>query len=81
MAAWAFALWMLPWIGIALAVLYAGYVAYESRVAREQAALAPTPPDHVGELRHVNAQLTALATESRESLDRARDAMQRGLRG
>lgn len=75
---------MLPWVGIAFAILYAGYVAYDARRAREAAALAPTHapgPDPVDELERLNTEIARLATQTRKSLDDARDAMQRGLKG
>lgn len=75
-------LWLLPWLGIALAVLYAGYVAYEASVERERAANAPAPgPDPANELERINTEISRLATQSRKTLESARDAMQRGLRG
>lgn len=74
---------MLPFVGFALVALYAGYVAYEAAQARERARLAPAPvgPDPVEELARINTEISRLATQGRQSLERARETMQRGLRG
>lgn len=75
-------LWMLPWLGVALAILYAGYVAYEAAQAREAAAVAPPRgPDPVVELERVNTEMARLATQARKTLENARDSMRRGLEG
>lgn len=72
---------MLPWLGIALAVLYAGYVAYEADVARKDAANAPPPgPDPADELETINTEISRLATQARKTLEASRDAMRSGLR-
>ncbi|HUR68134.1 MAG TPA: hypothetical protein VM370_02730 [Candidatus Thermoplasmatota archaeon] len=82
MSGWTFTLWMLPWLGIALAILYAGYVAYQAREAREEAALAPPPgPDPADELERINTELARIATANRKTLEAARDAMRAGLKG
>ena len=79
---WYFLLWMIPWVGIALAILYGGYVAYEASLAREVAASAPLPgPDPVLELERINTEIGRISANTRKSLESARDAMQRGLRG
>lgn len=75
---------MLPWLGVALVALYIGYVAYEASQAREQARLAmpaSAGPDPVEELERINTEISRLATQGRQSLERARDTMQRGLKG
>lgn len=72
---------MLPFVGFAMVALYVGYVAYDARQMREAAALAPPPPDHVGELERINTDLSRQAAQARKTLESARDAMQRGLRG
>lgn len=72
---------MLPWTGFALVALYVGYVAYDARRLRETATAAPPRVDPIHELERVNTELALVATHSRQSLERARDAMQRGLRG
>lgn len=77
-----FVLWMLPWIAIAAAILYAGYAAYKTRETRERIAHAPAPgPDPLDELERINTEMSRLAAQSRQTLESARDAMQRGLRG
>lgn len=74
---------MLPWLGFALIAVYAGYVAYEASQAREKARLAPARagPDPVEEIERINTEISRLATQSRQALERARETMQRGLRG
>lgn len=77
-----FVLWMLPWFGIAAAILYAGYVAFQAREAREEAAIAPPPgPDPAEELERINTEIGRLAAQTRKSLESAREAMQHGLKG
>ena len=73
---------MLPWIGIALALVYAGYVAFQTREERERIAVAPPPgPDPADELERINTDISRLATSSRKTLEAARDAMRSGLKG
>lgn len=73
---------MLPWTGFALVALYAGYVAHQASRAREAAVGAPAPgPDPVEELERINTEMARLATQGRQSLERARDAMRSGLKG
>ena len=77
-----FILWMLPFLGFALVALYVGYVAYETRHEKERASHAPPPgPDPVIELEAINTELARLATQTRKSLENARNAMQKGLKG
>lgn len=73
---------MLPFLGIALVALYAGYLAYQTKEARETVARAPPPgPDPVIELERINTELSRLAVQTRKSLESARDAMAKGLKG
>lgn len=72
---------MLPFLALAIVALYVGYVAYDTRRLREEQALAGPMPDHVGEMERINTEIARLVTQSRQSLEAARDAMQRGLRG
>ncbi|HET6403321.1 MAG TPA: hypothetical protein VFH78_01635 [Candidatus Thermoplasmatota archaeon] len=82
MAPWELALWMLPWTGIALAIVYAGYVAYQASLARQEAARAPPPgPDPAQELERINTEISRLAAHNRQALESARDAMRKGLKG
>jgi len=78
-----FVLWMLPWIAIAAAIVYAGHAAYQAKLAREEAAAAPVVagPDPADELERVNTELAKLATQTRQTLESAREAMRRGLKG
>ena len=78
---WDFAIWMLPFVGLALVALYSAYVAYDTRRLSEEAERAGPAPDHVAEMERINTELARLATQSRQTLEAARDAMQRGLRG
>lgn len=72
---------MLPWTGIALAILYAGYVAYDTRNAREAAALAPPRgADPAEELERINTEIARLAAQTRKTLEGARDAVKQGVR-
>ena len=82
MAWWEFGLWMLPWMGIAIAVIYAGYVAYQASLAREETAALPPPgPDPADELERINTELARVATHNRQMLEHARDSMRKGLKG
>lgn len=90
MAAWPdyviFALvWMLPFLGVALALLYGGYVAYETRLKREalarERAANPPGPDPVLELARVNDQIERELAEARQVLATARDTIRRGTKG
>lgn len=73
---------MLPWTGLALAALYTGYVAYQTHEERaRQAGAPPRGPDPVIELERVNTELARLAVQTRKSLESARDAMAKGLKG
>jgi hypothetical protein len=72
---------MLPWLGLALVALYAGYVAYDTRRIREETSIAPARPDPLIELERINTEIARLAAQSRKTLEQTRDAMQRGLRG
>lgn len=83
MAWWDFTLWMLPWTGIAIAILYAGYVAYEAARLRDENERAPIPtgPDPADELERINTEIAKLATQSRQTLEGAREAMSKGLKG
>lgn len=72
---------MLPFLGLAFVALYAGYASYDTQRLREAKALAGPEPDHVAEMERINTEIARLATQSRRSLESARDAMQRGLRG
>lgn len=77
-----FALWMLPWLGIALAILYAGYVAHQASLAREQARAAPSRgADPALELAQINHQIADLTSQARASLEQARDALRSGIHG
>lgn len=76
-----FVLWMLPWVLIAAAVIYAGYAGYQASLARQQALPPRTGPDPVDELARVNTELARVATQARKSLEGAREAFQHGLRG
>lgn len=80
---WEFPLWMLPWIGIAIAVLYAGYVAYDAARVREEKEREPafTGPDPALELERINTEIARLATQTRQSLESARESMRKGLKG
>lgn len=82
-AALHFVVWMLPWIGLALVAIYAGYLAYQASQAREEAAHAPrvARPDPVEELERINTELAKLAVQTRKSLENAKDAMSKGLKG
>ena len=83
MALWEFMLWMLPWTGIAIAILYAGYVAYDAARVREEVASRPAHagPDPVDELERINTEISKLATQTRQSLESARESMRKGLKG
>jgi len=73
---------MLVPAAFALVVLYVGYAAYEASVAREAARNAPPPgPDPVLEMERLNTELSRLATQSRQTLENARDATRKGLKG
>ena len=72
---------MLPFVGFAMVAVYAAYVAHDTRRLREAAALAPAPPDHLAELEQIHTELSRQASQARRTLESARDAMQRGLRG
>lgn len=78
--AW-FLLWMLPWLGLALAILYAGYAAWDASRKRERLAATPPGPDPLIELQKINTDLARVATHSRQSLERTRDTMRSGLKG
>lgn len=77
---WAWFLAMLPFVGLALVALYAGYVAYETQERRRALAAQPKLPDPVEELTRVNTELARAATGARLLLEQARDAVQRGTR-
>lgn len=73
---------MLPFLGIALVALYVGFVAYQTKEARQNVARAPPRgPDPVIELERINTELSRLAVQTRKSLESARDAMAKGLKG
>ena len=73
---------MLPFLGLAFAALAIGYMSYRNGVAREAAARAPPPgPDPADEVTRVNTEIARQLAQGRLSLERARDAMQRGLKG
>ena len=73
---------MLPFLGLALVAVYVGYVAYQTKDTKERAAAAPPPgPDPVIELERINTELSRLAVQTRKSLESARDAMAKGLKG
>lgn len=76
-----FVLWMLPWVAIAAAVIYAGYAGYQASLARQQSPPPDAGPDPVDELARVNTEISRLATQARKSLESARDAFEHGLRG
>lgn len=77
-----FAAWMAPWLGFALVALYVGYVAYQTRQAKERAAHAPVAsgPDPVAELEAINTELGRAAAQARLHTDAIRAAFQRGIR-
>ena len=56
-------------------------MAYETRNAREAAARSPPPPDPLPELERINTELARIVVQNRKTLEAARDAMQRGLKG
>lgn len=76
--AWAFSLVVL---GMAFASIYVGYLAYQARVAREQASTSVRGPDPIVELSRVNEQVQRELAAASATLERARDAVQRGVRG
>ncbi|HWH08629.1 MAG TPA: hypothetical protein VNX21_05470 [Candidatus Thermoplasmatota archaeon] len=77
---WAWAVAMLPFVGLALVALYVGYVAYETKERRRLLSAQPPLPDPAEELARINTELARAATGARRTLELARDAVQRGTR-
>jgi hypothetical protein len=80
-------LWMIPFVLLALAALYVGYLAYQADVARRDhvasvaaAVAAAGGADPIAELERVNTELARAVTSARVTLDQARDAIARGTR-
>ena len=80
MAWWVWVVAMLPFVGLALVALYAGYVAYDTQERRRALAAQPVQPDPAEELARINTELARAATGARLLLEQARDAVQRGTR-
>jgi hypothetical protein len=74
--------WFLPWTGLAIAVLYAGYVAYKTRLARErQAREPPAGPDPAEELARINTQMVRSLADARLALEKTRETVRRQTEG
>lgn len=76
-----FAAMMLPFLGIAIAIWYAGYFAYETAKLRERAASLPTPADPLVELARLEVETVEDFVQARETLARTQTALERGIRG
>lgn len=75
-----FLAWMSIPTLVAVAILYAGYLAYDAQRERARRAVIPVGPDPRLELERINADIEELAADSRRRLDSAREAMRLGLR-
>lgn len=77
--AWAF----LPFVALAAAIVFVGWLAYDARVARQTRG-APALYDReapLRELSRLNALLAAEARAARATLAQTRDTLQRGIKG
>lgn len=74
---------MLPFVALAFAVVYVGYVAYDARLTKERLAREP-PFDGraaVRDLAAANDQITREARETQALLARTRETLRRGIKG
>ena len=78
-----FVLAMAPFVAFAFLVLYIGYLAYQNQQARDEVARTPpvTGPDPTLELSRLTTEIARQLAQGRVTLERARDAMHRGLKG
>lgn len=72
---------MLPFLGLAAAVLYAGYASYQTGQLKAQRAAMPPAPDPIVELSKTNEEIIEALARARVTLDDTRATLQRGLRG
>lgn len=72
---------MLPFVALAGAVVYAGYMSYQTAQMRRERELNPPGPDPVVELGRLHVEVAEALARSRETLEATRETLQRGIRG
>jgi uncharacterized membrane protein len=74
---------VLPALAIAAVIVYAGHSLYVARTIREKAARAPGPSadELVAQYARAQRETVEALAEGRFVLERARDALQKGIRG
>lgn len=76
-----YAIEILPFLGIAAAILYAGHLSYQTDQLRKSSAEIVARPDPLLELSRLNGQVVEQLAAARTTLDQARETVQRGVRG
>ena len=72
---------MLPFVGLAFAILYAGHVSYANARERERRANEPPRADPIVELSRVNVEIAETLGRARRTLEETQATLQRGIRG